>query len=356
MKKHLLSLSLCLMVPCIGLWAQTEVSTYQPGVTIDGVTYFLPRTALRITVEAEKTVVTPGELNKYAFRYLRLENVPTEPKTTWTLKSITVEPYGKPDKKKAYSIALKSHTIAPMVSLTKDGILLSINAEKAETTLPALPQGTPAAQLPNARQYMGQEILSAGSTAKMAELCAQKIYDTRESRNDLIQGEASNAPKDGAQLQIMLDQLDTQAGALQQLFAGAVQTSTEVFCVNYDPSEETDKEVLFRFSSSAGVVDKDDLLGEPVYIAIKNTGNLPRSESNADADKKKARMDKGVYYNVPAREVITIRDARREYCSAEVSMGQFGNVEVLSDALFDKKTTTKVFFYQENGAVERVEQ
>ncbi len=354
MKKHLLTL--CLLAASFGMRAQTEVSTYKPGVTIDGVTYFLPRTALRITVEAEKTVVTPGEFAKYAFRYLRLQGVPTEASTTWTIKNVTVEPYGTPDKTKAYSVALKGRTVAPMVSLTRDGILLSINAEKRETSLPAPPQGTPAQPLPNARQYMNQEILSAGSAAKMAELCAQKIYDIRESRNDLIQGEASNAPKDGAQLQLMLAQLDEQADALQGLFAGYTQKSTEVFSLSYDPAKETDKDVLFRFSSVLGVVDGDDLSGSPVYISVKSVGSLPQGTTDTDADKKKAKMDKGIYYNVPAREAITVYDADYDYCTTEVSMGQFGNVEILSDVLFDKKTTTKAYFYQETGGVQKIEQ
>ncbi len=352
-----LFLSICIGALCCSAQAQTEVSAYQPGVTVEGVTYFLPTTALRITVETEETVITPGELNKYAFRYLRLQDVPTEAKTTWSIRSVKVESYGAPDKSKAYSIELKNRTIAPMVSLTRDGILLSINAEKQETFLPAPPQDVPAPSLPNARQYMNQEILSAGSTAKMAELCAQRIYDTRESRSDLIQGEASNTPKDGAQLQIMLDQLDAQTDALQQLFSGSVQTSTHYFCIDYLPTVETKKDVVFRFSPTTGVLDKDDLSGAPVYISITSLDNLPKSEENADTDKKKAKMDKGVYYNVPARESIVVFTADQQpLCTTEVSMGQFGYVEVLSDALFDKKTTTKVFLYQDTGGVQRVEQ
>ncbi|MCD8304373.1 MAG: DUF4831 family protein [Prevotellaceae bacterium] len=336
--------------------AQTEVSQYQPGVTVEGVTYFLPSTALRITVEAEKTVVTPGEFAKYAFRYLRLQDVPTEQSTTWKIKNISIEPYGTPDKTKGYSILLKGRTSAPLVSLTRDGILLSINAQKAETPLPDVPQGVAAPTLPNARDYMDQEILSAGSTAKMAELCAQKIYDVRESRNDLIQGEASNTPKDGAQLQIMLDQLDQQTDALQRLFAGSTQTSTEYFSVDFVPTKETDKQLLLRFSQIDGVVDSDDLSGSPVYISIQSTGSLPNSSQNADSDKKKAKLEKGVRYNVPAREKVTVFDADYDYCSQEVSMGQFGYVEILGESLFDKKTTTKAYFYQQNGGLEKIEQ
>ncbi len=354
--KRLFLPALCLLIACAGAKAQTDVSYYQPGVTVEGVTYFLPRTALRITVEAEKTVVTPGELNKYAFRYMRLQGVPTERKTTWVIKNVTIEPYGVPDKTKAFSILLKGRTTAPLVSLTKDGILLSINTQKAEETLPPVPKGTPANAVLNPRTYMSQEILSAGSSAKMAELCAQQIYDTRESRNDLIQGEATNAPKDGAQLQLMLDQIDTQTEALQQLFSGTTEKSTEYFSLDYVPTKETDKDVLFRFSSVSGVVDSDDLSGAPVYISVRNTGNLPQSSANSETDKKKAKLDKGVRYNVPAREKVTVYDSDYDYCTQEVSMGQFGYVEILGEALFDKKTTMSALFYQENGGLQKLEQ
>lgn len=345
-----------MMLTCALSKAQTEVGNFIPGSTLDGVNYFLPQTALRITVVAEKAVVTPGELNKYAFRYLRLKDVPTESNTTWTIKSITLEPYGVPDKGKAYNIKVKSKTVAPLVGLTHDGILLSINAEAEETMLPAIPQGTPATAVLNPKQYMNQEMLSAGSTAKLAELCAQEIYDIRESRNALVRGEADNTPKDGAQLKLMLDQLDIQDRALSQLFSGSKQTSTEVFSFNYLPSKETERDVLFRFSQYSGVVDKEDLSGQPVYISIKNNGSLPAIEENPEIDKKKAKMERGIYYNVPARETISVFDLNHSYASLECSMGQFGTTEILSDILFDKRPTTRVTFYQENGGVKKLEQ
>ena len=113
----------------IGTTAQTEVNPYIPGATVEGVTYYLPRTALRLVVVAEKQVYTPGDFNKYADRYLRLSNVNPEPYTRWTIKSIEMAPYGVPDMQKAYSIVLKKRTVAPLVGLTRDGILLSINTD-----------------------------------------------------------------------------------------------------------------------------------------------------------------------------------------------------------------------------------
>lgn len=345
--------------------AQTQVSNFIPGVTQQGVNYFLPQTALRITVVAEKTVITPGELNKYAFRFLRMQDVPSEASTTWKIKEITIEPYGVPDSKKAYSILVKNKTVAPLVSLTRSGILLAINTEEAETSLQTPPQSVPAPPILNPKQFLSQEILSAGSSAKMAELCAQEIYDIRDSRNALVRGEADNTPKDGMQLKLMLDQLETQTQAIEQLFSGTTQVSTEVFTFDYLPSKETDKEVLFRFSQFTGAVANDDLSGSPIYISVKNTGNLsPRQEQPENNTKKKFsflpflknKVENGIRYNMPAQEKITIFDVNRKYLETTCNMGQFGYTEILSDALFNKKSTIKVHFHQDNGGVKKLEQ
>ena len=334
--------------------AQTVVEPFVPGSTLEGVSYFLPQTAFRIIVIAEKTVTKPGDFNRYAERYLRLKNVPQTESVQWKIRSITLEPYGIPDKTKAYSIKIKSKTVAPLVGLSRDGLLLSINTDAEEETLPALPESEAAPKPENPRNYMTQEILAAGSTAKMAELCAQEIYDIRESRNALIRGEADNTPKDGVQLKLMLDQLDKQAAVLESLFRGTQQTGTEVFTLTYVPTKETEREILFRFSSRLGLVDTDDLAGEPVYVSVKRMESLPETVPNEQTAKKKEKMEKGVYYNVPARMKLTIADLQKKYVETEMPMGQFGTVEILSNTLFDKKTTTRVTFFQSTGGAKDI--
>ena len=352
MKKSLLFLIFGLAA--INMSAQTEVEPFVPGSTLEGVAYYLPRTAFRVTVIAEKTTTRPGDFYKYADRYLRLQNVPTEQSVEWNLKSITLEPFGKPDKNKAYSIKLKSKTVAPLVGLSRDGLLLSINCDADESFLPDLPKPQKGAAPENPRSYMTQEIIAAGSTAKMAELCAQEIYDIRDSKNALIRGEADNTPKDGAQLKLMLDQLDKQASVLESLFSGTTQTDTEVFSFFYDPQEETDRDVLFRFSKKLGVLDYENLAGEPVILSLKVLETIPTSVTLGEMLKKRSKMEQGVYYNVPARAKIRITYDGQEYVNIETPMAQFGVVEMLSNTLFDKKTNTQVTFFQTTGGTKDV--
>ncbi len=355
MKIHIYSLIpvLC-CVMSLTATAQTEVEPFVPGSTLEGVTYYLPRTAFRITVICEKTTIRPGDFNKYADRYLRLKDVPTEESVKWSLKSITLEPYGKPDPSKAFSIKMKSKTVAPLVGLSRDGILLSINCEAEESFLPDLPKPERGAAPEDPRSYMTQEILSAGSTAKMAELCAQEIYDIRESKNALTRGEADNTPKDGAQLKLMLEQLDRQAAVLESLFSGTSQTDTEVFSLFYDPQQETDRDVLFRFSQKLGVLDADNLAGEPVIASVKLLETIPAAVPSEEVAKKRAKMERGIYYNIPVRAKVNVNFMGREYVNMETPMAQFGIVEVLSNTLFDKKTTTQVTFFQATGGTKDV--
>lgn len=350
--RNILGLAFCFSA--LGMQAQTEVTDFVPGSTLEGVSYFLPKTAFRVTVITEKTVTKPGDFYKYANRYLRLPNVPAEESVSWAIKSIRLEPFGVPDKEKAYSIKIKSKTVAPLVGLSSDGILLSINTEAEEEFLPELPDAVPAPKLDNPRNYMTQEMLAAGSTAKMAELCAEEIYDLRDSRNALIKGEADNTPKDGAQLQLMLNQLDKQTAALESMFKGTQLTSTEVTSFNYLPTQETDKEILFRFSQKLGVVGADNLAGAPIYVSVKCTESLPKTVMDEDTAKKKAKMEKGVYYNVPARTKVSIFNNQQDFFTTELPMGQFGVVEILSNTLFDKQATTKVTFFQSTGGTKDI--
>ena len=345
------------MAQAVSVCAQTEVAEFRPGVTLDGVNYFLPKTCLRIVIEADKSVTTPGDFAPYANRYLRLAEVPTVPSTTWTIRNVTIQPYGVPDADKAFNIKLKTKTSAPLVSLTADGLLIGVNTEVDPEQDAALPPTQPAPTPPNPRDYMTQEILAAGSTAKMAQLTAEEIYDIRDSRNALVRGEADNTPKDGAQLKLMLDNLDKQLAALESLFKGQTLVSREVMTLNYEPTAAdltAGRVMVGRFSQRLGLVDADDLSGEPLWLTLKTLSPLPVTEDNPDVARKKQKMEQGLRINQPVRTQFTLGAAKQTYCTAEVPVAQFGTVEVLSDALFNKRLDTQVTIYQHTGSVREI--
>ena len=65
-------------------------------------------------------------------------------------------------------------------------------------------------------------------------------------------------------------------------------------------------------------------------------------------------MERGIYYNIPVRAKINIKYGGQEFVNMETPIAQLGIVEVLSNALFDKKTNTQVTFFQATGATKDV--
>ena len=344
--------------------AQTVSSFYQPGVTAEGAVYFLPKTAVRVTVEVEKTTYTPGDLCQYAERYLRLRDVSPTPSVGYRITAIRQEPVAVADTTKRYAVKFDPRTSATNIRLSDDGVLVGINTEvrgeKQEVRDYTQPKNnsltshsSPLTSKLNPRQFMSEDALAAGSTSKMAELIAQDIYEIRDSRNQLVRGQADNMPKDGEQLRLMLNQLNLQDRALTSLFAGTTVSDTTRHTFLIVPDKPMAREVLFRFSQKLGLVDVDDLAGVPYYINIEDLSTVPAPEP-VDP-KKKLKPVSGIFVNVPGRLRSVISDAQRQVIASEFPAGQFGNVELLSGSLFNKRYTTRLWLNPLSGAIERLD-
>ena len=335
--------------------AQTTVSDYRPGVTTEGAVYFLPRTALRISVLVERTTYEPGDFASYAQRYLRLQGVSLEPSVSHRVVSVTQQSFGQADQQKAYAVKFNAKTVAANVALADDGRLLAINAEPTAEPRPAAFTPAPKPAPLNPRQFMNEEILSAGSTAKMAELTSREIYDLRENQSLLIKGQADFMPQDGQQLKLMLAQIETQELALRSLFEGVTTRDTTEYILTYVPTKPVSRELLFRLSQQVGLVDADDLSGDPYYITIENIDVLPPTDEAAAAKTKKKEYEAGIYVNIPGRIRSTIHQGIDQIAQAQFPAAQFGNVELLSADLFNKHYTTQLWLNPVTGAVERLQ-
>ena len=329
--------------------AQTEVLT---GVTRGkdfGVTYALPKTQIEVEVKANKVNYTPGEFSKYADRYLRLNNVSADPEEYWELVSVKAKSVGVPDSENVYFVKMKDKTVAPLIELTEDGIIKSINMPVGPKKATTPPTAAPAKKKVNARDFLTEEILMANSSAKMAELIAKEIYNIRESKNALVRGQADNMPKDGEQLKLMLNSLDEQETAMTEMFSGTRNKEEKTFTIRIDPTKELTDEVAFRFSKKLGVVANNDLAGVPVYISLKDvkTLNVPQEDG-----KKKV---EGIAYNVPGKALVTLTEGKTKLFEEELPVTQFGTIEYLAPALFNKKATTKVSFNPVTGGLIKVD-
>ena len=330
-------------------YAQTEVLT---GVTRGkdyGVVYALPKTQIEIEIKANKVNYKPGEFSKYADRYLRLTNVSAEPEEYWELNSVKVKPVGVPNSEATYFVKLKDKTVAPLMELTEEGLIKSINVPYSSNNAKNAANNAVAPQRKaNPRDFLTEEILMASSTAKMAELVAKEIYNIRESKNALLRGQADNMPSDGAQLKIMLDNLNLQERAMTEMFSGTLKEEPQTFTIRLTP-KEMNNEIAFRFSKRLGVVANDDLAGEPYYITITDmkTPAIPEDDGKKKVD--------GIAYNVPGRAHITLTGNNKKVFDGELPITQFGTIEYLAPVLFNKNSTIKVLFDTATGGLIKVD-
>jgi hypothetical protein len=198
-----------------------------------------------------------------------------------------------------------------------------------------------------------EELLMAGSVAKQAEVVAKQIYRLRESKTDILTGDADNMPPDGEAMKLVISKLEEQEKALTKLFTGTETRETSYFDVSILPEDELEHEVLFRFSSKLGILDDDDLAGEPVYMNLKALERAPELDAKEAA--KKEKESKGVTYNVPGKALVEIMRANKTILKRETLVVQFGTQETLAPVILeDKKQPVKVIFYPETGAIKQI--
>lgn len=323
----------------------------------EAITYYLPKTAVHVNVIIEKTNYTPGQLAEYAQRYMRLDNVSLEPYTTYRIIATNMYTTAEPDASKLFSLEIDKNHFINNVSKTEKGLLLAINGEGRDNTV--IPTFTPSKPQPilNSKDFMSQDILSATSSAKMAELTANEIFEIRDSRTQLSRGEADFMPKDGTQLKLMMSQLDTQEKALMQVFSGITTKDTTMTTITYIPTAEVEKQPLFRFSKYYGIVDNDDLSGSPYYIKVAKKKTFDDEPAVADDKKeKKDKNDIGLRVNIPAKMDITVFNGTGNTLAKEQFQApQFGKTEILSGELFGKKQSSRLILNPQTGAISKIE-
>lgn len=319
-----------------------------------GLVYSLPTTHLRIEVEMERTISKAGPYYQYAQRYLSVNKPIVEDSQSWKLKSVSVTAYGVPDEENRYLMQLKGGNGA-FLMMTEDGLPLSINREAVEENVPKRPakkKSEPTITAEDLVMALPGELLVSESTAKRAQIAAQQIYKIRESRTAFATGEADQMP-DGEALKLIMAQLDEQERALMALFCGRERTETVTKVIDYCPTEDVDREVLFRVSDYDGVVKSDNLGGEPVYISVEITrqGELPVDEKG----EAKKLPKNAVMYNIPGQARVTLRYDGHDIFSKEFDVSQFGIDFGLDPSMFtNKKTPNYLLFYPETGAIKEI--
>ncbi len=352
LRNTILSAAVVLALPTVGQETQKLTANKHNEY---GLIYALPVTHLNIEVEAVRTIKKVGPYYRYAEKYLGVKNPISSDRESWEIKDVEVSPYGVPNKENEYLMKFKSGAPIFLV-LDGNGLPLSLNTEPEEAVVKRKRNKMADKSLLEGTDYASaftEDMIASESMMKRAETTAAKIFELRESRNDLVSGNADQMPPDGASLKLMLDELNRQEQLLTALFLGTTQTETKVFRFDYLPEKEVVRDVAFRVSDVNGIVDKNDLSGDPVYLSLKITerGALPVDEKGEEK-----KLPKGaVMYVVPGKAVVELTYHGKQIAKEAVEVAQFGVEFGLDPKPFsDKKAQGYVIFNPESGSIREV--
>lgn len=343
MKHKILSLLLLLA-------SATSLHAADDGTQID---YYLPLTAVRMSVLVEHTAFTPGELAAYSELYLK-EDVRSEATESYKIVGIDFSLTSLPDTARHYSVVIdKKHSL---FSLSRDasGVLRAINTQGKQVEKPSRFEPAKAAKPLNPHDYMSQDILNSGNPNTMARMVAQEIYDIRESRTSLSRGEADYMPKDGDQLRMMMQQMDLQEQALRQAFVGTTAIDTAEYVVTFVPMPTNSKQMVCRFSKHFGLTDIDDLSGEPVYAEVENLDIRP-TLPDIPAEAKKQKDAFQLYVCLPGKISLTITTDGQTIGRSDIYAAQYGEVEALPGSLWGKKFTSRIVLDTSTGSIDSLQ-
>ena len=325
------------------------------------VVYYMPKTELVIHIDYEVVTQTPGVFYQYAERYLGAEEIIMENNTNCQLRAVRIATESSADTERAYKVTAQKGINTQLVSLSEDGRLVGYGIENAslqfsERSQGELQNGSEAAYSLEAKSEglmpLLEEQFMAGSVAKMAEGAAKQIYRIRETRLNILAGDVEHVPADGKAMELVLNELDKQEQALVALFVGKTQVTHHTHAVRYVPGESVEKEVVCRLSAHNGIVDKNDLSGEPLYLTLvaKKQTLLPAGI----ADKNTPLLSQ-IHYNLPGEAQVALTFKGKQMAEQNVAVAQYGIAIPLAQDLFTGKSTPIITISEDTGNILSIE-
>lgn len=333
----------------VAVFAQIQSQVVEGPISCNAFSYYLPKTAFKVMVTTKTTYEKPGIYARYSERQLGISDIITSEKVSKELLAVELSSYTVADKQRVFCIqassdqsqSKKSKTNqAPPLSLqfSPEGVLTAVNMEASGAKIHPYPvsQQVDVTCTENDTDLSAcmitsihtQDMQLSGSSIRMAELAAKQIFEIRETRLSLLQGELSNMPRDGASFNKMLTELNRMELYYTELFTGSRQEITHTEVIDYTPEKIPSYEILFRFSSQKGLVDKDDLSGYPVHFLVHSpeTDQITQQTEDTDETKANAPTGYGLYYYKPNMVGISILKGQQFLVRDYLTVAQFGDL------------------------------
>lgn len=291
-------LSVFILVSCAPLPTIIVNNINDTGALQEGsFLYALPQTIIDLQITAQEISVIPGPYEKYAEKYLGIQNVPVKAEKVWNITRIQLQKHIEADADFIYTVRGISDPddFTGISRLVKDSLIIravdfsanqvkhyifppktgeiqytdlsvkrNFEAEKDIEVSMVMPD-TNYVTRPSSRNALKEKTLE-----QKAEEAANFLIKLRKRRFKLVAGQYEFMPE-GENMADALKELARIEREYLSLFIGK-RTVTEIQ-KNYvylpEPGKDSERIVLFRFSPGEGYVGADANHGIPVVLELK---------------------------------------------------------------------------------------
>lgn len=371
MKKNMLKylvVVICVMIVLPG-YGQRKKKDDEEGIVptyVEGITYALPRTGVKVYVEAIREKFEPGPYAAYAEQLLGIKNAKTRPSTKWSLTDVQLSTFSEPDPEQIHKAMGDA---AFRISLAANGCLAGVNSKNASAVAVALPSNK-TFQKPDLQDGFSFDYFSDTpfvipgdstnnfrptrvSVEQKAAEAAQRILDCRMNQYDLAALRIDGEYPDGKAYEVSLEELKRTEENYIKLFVGRTTYKTEKYSFDYVPgSKDKNASVVFRISDENGVVPATDLSGKPVMIEFEALTDLSDQYKQKVGSDNPAAGKSGVYYRMPGVANIKITYELNTLATARATIAQFGSVAPVPEEML--LGDYAIEFHPETGAIKSV--
>ncbi|WP_194831032.1 DUF4831 family protein [Prolixibacter sp. SD074] len=331
-----------------------------------GVVYSLPETGIRVTVEAEQVKFVHGPYYQYAEKYLGIPNAPSADRESWKITNVRLSTYGEPDPTEIHTA---SGPFASALSLTEDGVLIGINSDvKSGKDSVASSVYTPDVEVPaepwpdrsmhsflNKVDTIRPEMFTSKTLQQKALETAHDITKIRKREFKSLAFGYDKALPDGEAYNTMVAQLDKLEKEYVGLFIGKSYKAKHTYVFNVVPDAKNGKSaIVFRFSTSKGVVPTTDLSGKPVMLEIDRNIGLEKSNGQIAGQQTATpgTSNSGLFYRIPGNAGVRLLDGTHILLESHLTLGQFGKVVPIPEGLLNGSYAIRL--HPATGAIQRI--
>jgi len=313
-----------------------------------GFYYTLPQTLIKVNFTVNQQENIKGPYSDYAKKYFGLNNVITQNSTTYNISDIKTDTYSSPDSSQYYFVETNDSKLGLIVN--RLGIIetvnpadfLSVKHEKYTGTDSTLIN--PKADYPELFKMFADlslyekvdtiftkrkidsvyknvridtlftlektfktSIVEKPTEQKVKEI-ADLISKIKDNRFSLLIGDLE--VNDKKSIEFMYAELQNLENEYMKLFTGITLNHTLSYSYIYLPEKDTNtnitKEILCKFSSEKGMLDKQNPFGENIYIQLVDN-KINNAVQLYNLQKGKIQKGKhGFYHRMPAYADVNI--------------------------------------------------